>query len=49
MIKHGLVPDIEHSVSFEGLPESVRPESAKPDGKKTKCSCNPKKQKRRHH
>jgi hypothetical protein len=35
MIKHGLVPDVEHSVRFEYLLKTMRPESAQGDGKKT--------------
>ena len=43
LIKHGLVPYIQHSVRFEYLLESVRSESSERDGKKTKQSCDPKK------
>jgi hypothetical protein len=42
MIKHRLVPDVEHAVSFECLLETVRPERAQRHCKKTKRSCNPK-------
>ncbi len=43
MIKHSLVPYIQHSVRFEYLLETVRSESPERDGKKTKQSCDPKK------
>src|SRR4029453_12571348 len=46
MIKHSLVPDVEHSVRFEYLFETMRSESAQCDGKKTKRNRNPKKQNR---
>src|SRR4029450_13232426 len=46
MIKHSLVPDVEHSVRFEYLLETMRSESAQCDGKKTKRNCNPKKENR---
>jgi hypothetical protein len=36
MIKHSLVPDVEHSVRFEYWLETMCPESAQCDGKKTK-------------
>jgi hypothetical protein len=41
MIKHSFVPDIEHSVRFEYLLETVSPERAEGDCQKTKQSCNP--------
>jgi len=41
MIKHSLVPDIEHSVRFKYLLETVSPESTECHGKKTEQSCNP--------
>ena len=42
MIKHGLVPDIEHPVCFKHLLEAMCPKGTERDGQKTKQSCDPK-------
>ena len=42
MIKHGLVPDIEHPVCFKHLLEAMCPKGTERDGEKTKQRCDPK-------
>lgn len=43
MIKHGLVPNIDHSVTFKTLLESVRTKCAETDRQKTERSGDSKK------
>ena len=43
MVKHGLVPNIEHSVIFESLLETVRAKRAQADSQETESSGDPKK------
>ena len=43
MIKHGLVPNIEHSMTFKSLLETVRTKCTETDCKETESSGDSKK------
>ena len=43
LIKHGFIPDIDHSARFESRSQSMRPKSSQCDGQEAKHSRDSKK------